>query len=187
MFELVVTCIEAHIFVTNCSISHIFISIIKLFYFFLLLGQLFTWNLQHSKTRIQHHLYTTFDKIFFFMFHIYPHAAPTCDTNKNERCFIFRLPGQEYFCIGISYRDNFYKHPCRLLCQSCRNRWKMRCIFPRVGYRCQLEGCCVSLYLEESCLASGSDQPSEVSACPQQSFSANLWTPKYGGSSLWQV
>ena len=52
LFELVVTWIEANIFVPSGSISHIFISIIKLFCCFLLLGQLLTWNLQHSKTHI---------------------------------------------------------------------------------------------------------------------------------------
>ena len=41
-FELVVTCIEAHIFFPSFSISNLFISIIIFFCCFLLLGQLFT-------------------------------------------------------------------------------------------------------------------------------------------------
>ena len=42
LFELLITCMEAHIFVPSLSIYHIFISIIKFLCCFLLLGQLFT-------------------------------------------------------------------------------------------------------------------------------------------------
>ena len=64
MFELVFTCIEAHIFAPVFSTSHIFISIIKFFCFLLLLGKLLTWNIQDSNTHIQHHIYTIFEIIF---------------------------------------------------------------------------------------------------------------------------
>ena len=63
LFELVVTCIETHIFVPSVLIYHIFISTINLFCCLLLLGQLFTCNLQHSTTHIRHHIYTTFEQI----------------------------------------------------------------------------------------------------------------------------
>ena len=63
LFELVVICIEPHILVPNFSISHIFPSVIKCFCCFSLLGRLFTSNIQHSKTCIQHHFYTIFEKI----------------------------------------------------------------------------------------------------------------------------
>ena len=66
LFELFVTCIETHISVPILSISHLFISIIKCFFGFLLLGQIFTLNLQHSKTCSKHHLYTIFNKISSF-------------------------------------------------------------------------------------------------------------------------
>ena len=63
LFVLVVTCIEAHIFVPSFSIYHIFISTMKFFCCFLLLGQLFNLNLQHSKTRVQNHVYAIFEII----------------------------------------------------------------------------------------------------------------------------
>ena len=55
-FELVVTCIKTNIFVPTFSISYIFISIIRFFCCFLLLGHLFTWNIQHYTTLIQHNI-----------------------------------------------------------------------------------------------------------------------------------
>ena len=68
-----------------------------------------------------------------------------------------------------------------------RNRTKMRCMYPRVGYQCQLKGCCISVDIYDSVLTWRSDQPTGVLACPHQSFSANLLTPKESGSSYWLV
>ena len=66
LFELVVTCMEAHIFVNSFSISYIFIYIIKFFYCFLILGKLFNWNIQPYTTLIQHQLYTNFEQTLIF-------------------------------------------------------------------------------------------------------------------------
>ena len=74
LFELVVTCIETHILVPNFSIFHRFISIIIFFCSFLLLGHIFALNFQHSKTCIQHHLYTIFEKIPRFSCFIFSHT-----------------------------------------------------------------------------------------------------------------
>ena len=63
----------------------------------------------------------------------------------------------------------------------------MQCMFPRVVYKCQLKGFCISVELEESGLTSQSDQPSGVLVCPQRSFSEELLTPKDGSSSSWRV
>ena len=57
----------------------------------------------------------------------------------------------------------------------------MRCMFPRGIYQCQLKGCCVSVDLEDYGLTSRYDQPERILACPQQSFYANILTPKDGG------
>ena len=62
LFELVVKCIERHIFFPSLSIYHICISIIQFFCCFLLLCQLFTLSLQHYTTHIKHHLYNTFEQ-----------------------------------------------------------------------------------------------------------------------------
>ena len=76
------------------------------------------------------------------MFPLYPHAALTCDTNNNESCFILRLSVQEDICIDIYYINQGLKSP--LL--SYRDQpfsywWKMRYMFSRVVYQCQLKGC----------------------------------------------
>ena len=51
-------------------------------------------------------------------------------------------------------------------------------MFPRSGLQCQLNGCCVSVELEESGLTSRSDQTTGVLACPQKNFSEKILTPK---------
>ena len=78
LFELFFTCIETHIFVPSISISHIFISIIKFFCrFSILLGQMFTLNILHPNTCIQHNTYTIFEQIFCF--HV--SSLATCVSN----------------------------------------------------------------------------------------------------------
>ena len=57
-------------------------------------------------------------------------------------------------------------------------------MFPRARYQFQMKGYCESLELEESGITSQSDQPAGVLACPQQSFSIKLLTPKYDGSFI---
>ena len=112
----------------------------KFFCCFLLLGCIFTLNVQRSKTCIQHHIYTIFKKNQFSVLHIYPHAAPTCDTNNKERCFIFHLSGQEDVWIGIGYIDQVLKAPpLSYQAQPCRYWWNMGCMFIRVRYQC-MEG-----------------------------------------------
>ena len=75
LFELIVTCIETHIFVTNFSISHILISIIKLLYCFtLIFGQIFTFNILHPNTCIQHNIYTIFEQISSFSCFVFIHT-----------------------------------------------------------------------------------------------------------------
>ena len=64
----------------------------------------------------------------------------------------------------------------------------MRCMFPRVRYQCQLKECCS---LVDMCLTldltSRYDQPVGASYYSQWSFSANLLTPKDGGSSTLEI
>ena len=97
LFELVVTCIETHIFVPTFSISHIFISIIKFFCCFsLLLGYLFTLNIIQPKTYIQHNIYTIFEQIYSFSCFIFSHARIQHVTLIiSKGVFILHLSGQE--------------------------------------------------------------------------------------------
>ena len=75
LFELVVTCIETHIFVPSFLISHTFISVIIFFCCFsLLLEQIFTLNVLNSKTCIQHNIYTIFEEISSFSLFIFIHT-----------------------------------------------------------------------------------------------------------------
>ena len=165
MFGLVSTCIEAHIFVTSCSISHIFISIIQFFCFFLLLGQIFTWNIQHYKTHIQHQLYTVFEQIFKKSCFIFSHTQiQRMKLITRKRVFIFHISGQDGVCIGIGSSNRVLKAPpLSYRAQPCRDWWKMRFMFPRMGYQCQIKIFCVSVEIEYSGLTSRSNQPVFIS------------------------
>ena len=103
LFELVVTLVEIHIFVSSFSVSYIFISIIKFFCSFsLLLRQLSTLNILHPNTCIQHNIYTIFDQILRFSCFIFSHTRiQHVALTTRKGVFIFHLPGQEDFYIGI--------------------------------------------------------------------------------------
>ena len=96
LFELSVTWIESHVFVSNLSISHVFIYIIKFSCCLLLLGKIINLNIKHSKTCNQHHLYTIFKKIQLFscFIFIYTHIQWVTLTIM-EGVFIFHLSAQE--------------------------------------------------------------------------------------------
>ena len=123
LFELVVKCIEIHIFVPSFSTYHIFLSIIKFFSCFsLLLGQLFTLNLIHPKTCIQYNIYSIFDQISSFSCFTFRHIwlqRMTLITRKGV--FTLHLSGKEDVCIGIGSRDKVYKQPHCICCQACRD------------------------------------------------------------------
>ena len=92
LFELVVTCIETHIFVPSFSIYHIFISIIKfLCCFSLLLGQLFNLNIPHPKTCIQHNIYTIFEQTFRFSCFIFSHTRLKRVTLTTSEYVLFSI------------------------------------------------------------------------------------------------
>ena len=94
LFELFFTWIKTHIFVPTFSISHICISIINIFCCFLILGHIFTWNIQPYTKLIQHHIYTTFEKIFSFSCFIFSHMRLQRVTLTTRKCvFIFSLSG----------------------------------------------------------------------------------------------
>ena len=137
LFELVVTCIETHIFVTILSISHIFISVIKFFCCFLLLVKLFNSNIKYSKRCIQHNIYTIFEQISIFLLCIFSHTQIQCVTlPTREGVFILHFSGQEDFCISICFINQGLNAPLLSHCaRPCRYCWKMRCMFPRVGYQ----------------------------------------------------
>ena len=87
LFELVVTCIETHILVTNFSISHKFPSVIICFFCFLLLGHIFPLNIQQSKICIQHNLYTIFDKMSIVSCCVFSHTRIQCMTLTTREFF----------------------------------------------------------------------------------------------------
>ena len=170
------------------NISYI-ISIINFFCCFLLLGKLFTWNIHHYKIHIQHHFYTTFEKIFSFSCLIFKHMQFQRVTLITRKCvFIFHLSGQGSVLICIGSTNKGLKAPL-LSChaQILRYWWKIQCMFPRVRYQCQLKLWCVSVELGEYGLTARSDKPEGVSACPQRSIYTKLLTPKDGSISSWKV
>ena len=141
IYHLIVTWIVTHTFVPSFSIFQTFSSHLKLVCCFLLLGKLVPFFLQQSKTYIQHHLYTIFEKIFSFNDFILSHTwLQYLILTTRVGIFIFQLSGQQYVCIVIGSRNWSLKAPSlsyRSL--TCRDWWKMGCMFPRVRYQC-LEG-----------------------------------------------
>ena len=45
------------------------------------------------------------------------------DTNNKERCFIFHILGQYYFCIGIGYKNQGLKLPPLYYCAQPFKDW----------------------------------------------------------------
>ena len=91
LFELVVTCIETHIFVPSLSISRVFISIIKNLCFLLLLGKLFALNIQHSKICNQYHLYTIFEQIPSFPCFFLSYTQIQCVSLTNREGVLYSI------------------------------------------------------------------------------------------------
>ena len=87
LLVLVVTCIETHIFVPSFSISHLFFSTTNVFYCLLILGKLFNLNIQHSKTCIQHCLYTKFEEISSFSYFIFIYTWLQCVMLTTKESF----------------------------------------------------------------------------------------------------
>ena len=84
-YHLVIASIETHWFVPNSSIYHIFCSPL-FFCCLIILGKLYTFNIQHSKTYNQHHIYFVFDQISCYS-HPRLHTAPVRETNDKLGCF----------------------------------------------------------------------------------------------------
>ena len=93
--------------------------------------------MKYSKRCIQHNIYTIFEQISIFLLCIFSHTQIQCVTlPTREGVFILHFSGQEDFCISICFINQGLNAPLLSHCaRTCRYCWKMRCMFPRIGYQ----------------------------------------------------
>ena len=88
-----------HIYLLPVSQYLIYLFILNGFFCCLLLsGHIFTWNIQYSKTHIQHHIYNIFEQVFSF----------SCFTFRHNRLHIVTLITRE---VVLSYRCKIKQLP----------------------------------------------------------------------------